>query len=281
MTRTLPILLLAATALAGEKEAIEAFRKVRGDSGAVADQPRVEEAIEELARMGGVESIGELARYLHDGVVEWRRIVEVVRETKVRGREAFEAIDRIRRELEHLRHRQKSGATGLGPQIEERQDKLDRARAEFEKVKIDTAAAGRRLTAIEEVRQKGAAACTRILRRVPADRVGEAVRALRSALDPADEEESLLFVRILRQAKRPGSAPALLDIFGREESPDAARIEAACAVAVLGDRAALRTLLARFDDEDESATRRLLHAISRVARKKIESLDAAKAWAAE
>ena len=240
----------------------------------------MQRAIAAVEREGGAASLAVVGRYIHDTFVEGAKILARIDGIKIKGREAFKAIDRLARELEHLRHRQQSGATGLGPEIDAREAEMSRARREFDEAKQNTNTLAKLYEQLEQNRESSARACTTILARLPAAQTDEGIRGLRSALEVSSPGESLLLVRILRLSKRAECCAALLEIVSHPQSPAPTRVEAACAVAALGDRDSLRSLLARIDGKDEVATKRVLHSLSRRARRKLDTLDDANKWLA-
>jgi HEAT repeat protein len=89
-----------------------------------------------------------------------------------------------------------------------------------------------------------------------------------------------LLVWILRQAKRVEASSALLEVYSHPKSSAPVRVEAACAVAALGDPDSIRTLVGRLaghlGSADEADRKRIFHALSLAARQRIASLDDAR-----
>jgi len=275
------ILLLAAAALAGEKELLERFRESVADGLGAGNLTNAQQAIEALGAEGGPKSVEALAKYVRETFEETRKQFELIAGYKLHGAEAFRTVERLGREIEHLEKRQQAGATGLDPQIEARKAEVAKSQRVLEGAKRDTTTSGRIIEQIGDLRQAAADTCSAMLARLEGEQFAAALAAVQAPADLGDETESLLLIRTLRHAKRAETAPVLLAIYTDPKTHGAARVEAACAVAFLGERDTIKKLLDGFDAADEAATNRLLHALSRHARRKLESLDDAKRWIAE
>ena len=274
-------MLLASTAFAGEKEANEMFARASKDPVSEAGRGRMAQAITEIESEGGARSVAILGKFLRETFRGTEKLLAEMREIKKQGALAFGAVDKLGREVEQLKHRRDSGATDLDAEIEEREAKIRRAVDEFEKAKYKSRALGELVRQWGSTRQACARACSRILARVPSAQVASAVESLRASTDLSADDQSLLLVWILRRANRPEASPALLDIFGEPKTPAPTRVEAACAVAALGDLESMRALVDRLDRLDEVAHKRVLAALSLAAHKRLSSLDEVKAWLAD
>jgi hypothetical protein len=284
---SLKVLILAATAtvaFADEKQALEEFAKARQDPVSAAGRGRMAQATERLAKEGGAASVAVLGGFISDSDVAGAKLLLELREIKKRGALAVVDVDKYGRQIEQLHFRKQSGTTGLDPEIEACEAKLRRAGDVFEGVKAKASSLGRLYEQHQAARAACASACVEVLKRVPAKQVAAAADSLRAKLDVASEPQSLLVVWILRQAKRVEASSALLEIYSHPKSAARVRIEAACAVAALGDLDSIRTLVGRLaghlGSADEADRKRILHALSLAARQRLASLDDAKAWIA-
>ncbi|MHC4408497.1 MAG: hypothetical protein ACYS0F_05785, partial [Planctomycetota bacterium] len=234
----LKVLILAATAtvaFADEKDALEAFAKARQDPVSDAGRGRMAQATERLAKEGGAASVPVLGEFIFDSDVAGAKLLDELREIKKRGALAVVAVDKYGRQLEQLHFSKQSGTAGLEPEIEACEAKLRRANDVFEGVKAKASSVGKLYEQHQAARAACASACVQVLGRVPAKQVAAAADSLRAKLDVASEPQSLLLVWILRQAKRVEASSALLEVYSHPKSSAPVRVEAACAVAALGD----------------------------------------------
>ena len=134
------------------------------------------------------------------------------------------------------------------------------------------------LVNIERQRVLGAKACITILGRLDGEAFARAVASMRSTLVVDKRDPSLLLVHALRRSGRVEGSAALLEIFSHPKTIDAVRIEAACAIASLGDKASMRELVTRLMRNKKLGRKRPLHALSRAAGKKLATLEEAKTW---
>jgi hypothetical protein len=203
-------------------------------------------------------------------------------DVETRGRLAYSGIEQIKRELEHLRAREKAGATDVGPKIEARAAKLEGMEQAVTTAKSETY----RLALIQEEistkRLAAVVACARILSRIEAEELAVAVGSLRKSLEVDDSEQVLLLVRILRESKRKETAGALLEVFSHPKTSAAGRTAAACAIAFLAEPDATRLLVRRLQ-KDAAAEKpmdraRILHELGLAARQRFTDFDAAAKW---
>jgi len=278
------LLILSAFVFAGEEALLHAFKIAREDPFSPRGRARMGRAIEAVSKGGGVRCVAALADFL--------RVAEEA-ETKVRkdrieversGRVAHSGMAQVKRELEHLRHRESAGAIGLGPQISARVDKLQSMEAALETAKHETRRYSLTQAEIFRAREASVVACAAILARLKPDDVTTAIGSLRKSLDVDSHAQVLLLVRVLRSSKRKEAGSALLEVFSHPKTGAAGRTAAGCAIAFVGDPNATRQLIKRLRQDaasDKSLDRsRIMHEIGLAARQRFEDLDAAAKWAA-
>jgi len=278
--RRLAILLLSASPLlASETVLLHTFKEASADAYSAGGATRMQRAIENLAEQGGDKSAAALTRFIKQTLQaeDKTRVGRIAIEK--RGWAAHVGIKRLKKELGHLRHRESAGAPDLGPQIESRENQLAELKEVLASAVSETTREVKRQESMIAQRERATVACTRILARIEPDLYALALSSIRSTLDIDHRDESLLLVRILREAKRKQSASPLLDIYSHPTAPPATRAEAACGVAVLADGRSTRQLIERLRKDDSIDRKRVLHLLSLAARRKLADLDAAAEWA--
>jgi len=267
-------------AQADEKGALEIFADARRDPYSASGRGRMERAIALLGKDGSVASIRALGEFLQRTFADEVQLSAEVDEIKKIGRVAHDDNLRISRELSHLKQRERAGATGLGPQIAKREDRMQSNAAALNNAKSQTVRVDRVFGVVRNHRVHGAKACIAILGRLDAEAFSRAVASMRSTLVVDKRGPSLLLVHALRRSKRVEGSAALLEIFSHPKTVDSVRIEAACAIAILGDKASMRELVTRLIRNKNVNPKRPLHALSRAAGKKLATLEEAKTWLA-
>jgi len=280
MRCALVLLIFVVPTWASEETLLHEFKIARADPFSPRGKSKMDRAIASLAKDGGVKSVAVLADFLretHKAETEERaRRIEIQR----RGRVAHSSTEQIKRELEHLRHRENAGATGLGPQINARTEKMRSMESAVETAKIDSMRSFEIQGQIWKKRESSAHACALILARLKPDETVTAIGSLRKALDVDQREPALLLVRVLRESKRKEAAGPLLEVFSHPKADTAGRASAACAIPSLGDGNATRQLVKRLQLEKQFDSARVLHALGLAAHRRFADLDEAAKWAA-
>ena len=279
MRRIAILLLSASPLLASETVLLHTFKEASADAYSAGGATRMQRAIENLAEQGGDKSAAALTRFIKQTLQAEDKTRAGRIAIEKRGWAAHVGIKRLKKELGHLRHRESAGATDLGPQIESRKNQLAELKELFASAMSETTREVRRQESMIAQRERATVACTKILARIEPDLYALALSSIRSTLDIDHRDESLLLVRILREAKRKQSASPLLDIYSHPKALPAARAEAACGVAVLADGHSTRQLIERLRKDDSIDRKRVLHLLSLAARRKLADLDAAAEWA--
>jgi len=273
-------LILAVSANAGEEALLHVFKVAREDAYSPRGKARMDRAIEGLAKGGGVQSVIALGEFLRES----QRLETKLRKERLivqrRGRVAYTGIEQVKRELEHLRHRENAGATGLGPQITARIEKQRSMERALESAKTETVRSIRRQDEVVGKRNAGVEACSRILSRLSPDEVRTAIGSLRKSLDVDEDEPVLLLVRMLRRSKRKEAASALLEVLSHPKTGAAGRTSAACAVAYLVEPITTRQLVERMRQDKLLDQKLILHELGLAARQRFKNLDEAAKWAA-
>ena len=279
MRRIAILLLSASPLLASETVLLHTFKEASADAYSAGGKARMERAMENLAEKGGTKSAAALARFIKQTLAaeDAARADRVAIEK--RGWAAHIGIKRLKKELGHLRHRESAGATDLGPDIESREHQLVKLQKILASAMADTSREVRRQESMIAQRERATVACTKILARLEPDLYAIALSSIRSTLDIDDRDESLLLVRMLREAHRKQSASPLLDIFSHPKALPATRTEAACAVASLAEGRSTRQLIEWLRKSPSVEHKRVLHTLSLAARRKLADLDAAAEWA--
>jgi len=280
MRCALVLLIFVVPTWASEQALLHEFKIARADPFSPRGKSKMDRAIARLAEGGGVKSVGVLADFLHETIKaeteERARRIEIQR----RGRVAHSSKEQIKRELEHLRHRENAGATGLGPQINARNEKMRGMESALESAKRDSIRSFEIQGQIWKKRESSAAACVLILARLKPGEAVAAIGSLRKALDVDQREPALLLVQILRKSKRRESAAALLEVFSHPKTETAGRASAACAIPSLGDANATRQLVKRLQLDKQFDQTRVLHELGLAAHRRFADLDEAAKWAA-
>lgn len=281
----LVLLLCPALARADEKASLEIFADARRDPYSASGRGRMERAITLLSKDGNVESIRALGVFLQGTFLDAAQLLLDLREIQRVGRVAHDDAGRIGRELEHLRQRERAGATGLGPQIAKREELVVTNARVLEEAKAKTARVERVLDVIDRQRLVTAEACTTILVRADPKAFPRTIAALRSTLVVDQRGPSLFLVHALRRSKRVEASAALLEVFSHPKTLVQVKVEAGCAIATLGDKSSMRELVKRLArvkslDKNSPGQKRVLHALSRAAGKKLATLDEASTWLA-
>lgn len=273
------LLILSSALLASEKVLLHTFQEASADAYSPAGKTRMQRAIEELGSKGGEASAKALAHFIRRSLtdVDAARTERVVIEK--RGWKAHAGIKRLKKELDHLHHRESAGATDIGPQIAARQTRLVAMKKALDLAKRNTLRVMKLQDMMIKQRERAAIACASILRRLDPEQFANVLVTLRSTLDVDNRDESLLLVRMLRASQRKQAAAPLLDIFSHPKTIEGARIEAACAVAALSEGRSTRELIDRVRKDENFARARVMHALSLAARRKLKDLDAASEWA--
>ena len=279
MRRIAILFLSTSPLLASETVLLHTFKEASADTYSGGGAARMQRAIENLSEKGGAKSAAALTRFIKQTLeAEDKTRADRIAVEK-RGWAAHIGSKRLKKELGHLRHRESAGATDLGPQIESRENQLAKFQEILATAMSDTTREVRRQESMIAQRERATVACTKILARLEPDLYALALSSIRSTLDIDHRDESLLLVRMLREANRKQSASPLLAIYSHPKALPAARAEAACAVAMLGDGRSTRELIERLRKDESIDRKRLVHLFSLAAKRKLADLDAAAEWA--
>lgn len=285
MRRAAALLILSALVLAGEDAILHAFKVAREDPFSPRGRARMDRAIAALAKDGGPKSVPALADFLREADGTERDLRKERLAVQKRGRVAHIGMEQVTRELEHLRHRETAGATGLGPQITARADKLRAMEMTLDDAKKETIRLIRIQNEIVKKRESSTLALIGILRRLDEKDLGAAISALRKSLAVDSHDQVLLLIRVLRESNRRPAAPALLEVFSHPKTGSADKTSAACAIAHLAEPATTRLLIERLRVDgaavEEAERARILHALGMAAKQRFKDLDAAAKWAAD
>ena len=276
-----PLVLLVATAArADEKALIEILNDAMRDPYGPSGRGGMERALKRAEKEGGPATVRVLAKFIQATFNDETAMKDEMRGIKKKGRVAFEDIERLKREIAHLKHRESAGATGLGPQITKREVSLRSAAETLELAKNDTFRLDRLSDVLRAQRDLAASGCSTILSRLDSKMFAQGVAGMRSEIVVEHRDPSLLVVHMLRRSGKPDASSALLEIFSHPKTQVEVRVEAACAVASLRDKESMRTLVDRLLVDKAIEKKRILHALSRAAGKKLATLDDAKTWLA-
>ncbi|MEM8883455.1 MAG: hypothetical protein AAGD14_05270 [Planctomycetota bacterium] len=273
------LLLLAAPVLADDAALRKELTEAREGAFTIGGRARMMRAVELVREKGGAAALEPTAMFIRDTFVWNARTQKSLMEIKSEGATIFRRIEETKRELDQLQQRRRAGATGLEVDIRRRTERLKKDRADFDRIVGETRVIGQEFDAMLALRERAARACEAILVRIDAAQLAPAVAALRRIFAIDDATSSLMLVRLLRQSKRAEVSTTLLEMHAHPKLPPAAKVEAACAIASIGVPADMRVLLARLDAEPAQVRTRVLHALSRTARRKLASIDEAKTWA--
>lgn len=279
--RTALILIALASFASAEDavpEALERFESALLDLRRADAVDSVTAALDALVALRDERCAEALARALLASYARETAMLEQIVTVGAREQKAKERLAALGRELELLDVRARSGARGLGPEMEKRKAEGRRL------VKIATDA-GREAARIRgalmfllELREKLAAGCAQVVRGLENDAVSNALAKLREILPVSERGPALYLVRILRDSRKPEAVPHLSKITLDAEIPAAVVRASASALARFPGKGPAETLLRLWERDAERYGAHVRYLLSRRASRPLADLAQARAW---
>lgn len=279
--RPAAILLLASLSLAEEDvdATLQLFAEAREATFAPGAEARLAPLIERLGAARDARVVRALGEFIATTLLGEQANLE--KATGIEGQRAgaVERMKQLDRELAHLRARERSGAN-VGPDVARCMEEHARRMRSVDDLEEQRARVLRLVEAGRKLREQAVGACADVLGRLEGEAADGAMAELREILGVADRVRALLLVQILRESRNPCAAGPLLDVMRQAQEGPAVR-DAATALALVGDAAAVAALLDVAErDEPLGIRTQLLHALGIRARKRLESVEKAREWAA-
>jgi hypothetical protein len=282
MRRLLLPLLLAGVAVAADELAprLQAFEEARKHTLEPGGQATVYPAFEALVAVGDVRAVAPIASYILETIQSDRRLLDDGRKVQAEMAEASARVEVLKHELEQLDLKEKAGDRTVGPEIEKRvseQMTLQRKRDQLEKNldQID-----RTLLFLRELRGRLADGCVALLKGKKGEQAAVGISGVRHALDVADKDEAFVLVRIFGDSDLDEAEDQLLEILAAPKADPAVRMRTQYALVHHLSRRGAEALLRIWEEDPDGAGAHAQHVLSLVAKKRLGTLDEARAWIA-
>jgi hypothetical protein len=276
------LLLLAAAALADDAfpSRLQAFEQARRFTLEPGGQARVLPAVDALIDTDDVRAVAPVAEYLLETIQNERRLFEELATTQRAAADLKDRSDVLAQELKQLELKEKAGDRMVGPAIEARTSERSRCQREFEELRGKVTQVGRAIDFQRELRDRLADGCAALLKALAAEQVPSGIASLRRALDPADREQALFLVRILAGSGQAQAEEQLIEILTQPNAADAVRTRAQFALGRCLSRRGADVLLRLWERDPEHYAATAGHVLSLKARRRLASLEEARAFVA-
>jgi hypothetical protein len=280
--RPIAILLLVAAAVSAEDPftaALERFERAVAKAAQPEAQATVDPAVAALVATGDVRAVKPLLSFLVTTFLLEDGLRKVDREARQREADATERIKTLDTEIGFLHLKEKAGDKSVGPEIRKRIEEHGRQLRVSEEARGEKARLGRTIGFVRGVREKLADGCARILKGLAEDQVAAGLDGARQVLDPANREQALFLVRVLRGSGAKQAEPHLLEVFAQPQVDDAVLRAVQYAIAPVMTRRGADVLLEVWARDPNGRGKHARHALSLAARRNLADLEAARAWA--
>lgn len=259
---------------------LRAFERARGKTLEPGAHAKVNPAVEDLIATGDVRAVTPLLKYLVETFVFETYLFEQSKQIQKKGAAAFDRMRDIDRELTFLRLKEKAGDETVGPEIERRLDGRRKQKQIFERMQQETTRATRAINFVRRLRDKVVEGSASILRGLSGPQADAGLVAARRALDVAKREQALYLVIVLRDSQLPQAEGHLLDVIAHPKADAAVLRAAQFALSRNMTRKGAEVLVRLWEQDPKGSGESARHVLSLVARKKLESVQEARAWAA-
>jgi hypothetical protein len=281
MRRIIPLhLLLAALAAADDRfaERLRAFDEARKATMEAGGQARVNPAVEALAETKDIRAVAHFAAYVLETITEERRVVADQRKLQREITDLGERAEALASDLKKLELKEKAGDRTIGPVIERTVTERTQCLQKFEAHTKSYEQMDRTVAFLRDLRMRLADSCAELLKGRKGAEAAAGIEGVRRPLDLADREQGLIVVRILSSSDAEGVEEQLLEILSAPKADDAVRLRAEYGLANHLTRRGAETLL-RFWEKDPK-DERPRHVLSAAAKKRLETIEDARAWVA-
>jgi hypothetical protein len=237
-------------------------------------------AVDALVATGDVRAVAPVAAYLLQTIQNERRLFEELAATQRAAAESNDRVAVLAQELKQLELKEKAGDRMVGPAIEARMSERQRCQREFEELRAKVSQVGRTIDFQRELRERLADGCALLLKELKGEEAGTGIASLRRALDPGDREQALFLVRILSASELAQAEEQLIEILTQPNAADAVRQRAQYALGRCLTRRGADVLVGLWEREPARYAASAGHVLSLAARRRLATLEEARAWAA-
>lgn len=281
MRRTLlPLLLLAPLAAADDRfpERLRAFEEARKAMLEAGGQARVNPAVEALAATKDHRAVAPFATYLLETITEERRILADQRKLQREIADLGERAEALDADLKRLELKEKAGDRTVGPVIERTVAERAQCLQKYDTRMKSYEQMDRTISFLRDLRGRLADYCAELLKGRKGAEAAACIEGVRRPLDLADREQGILLVRILSSSDAEGVEEQLLEILSAPKADEAVKIRAQYGLANHLTRRGAETLLRLWENDPKSERPR--HVLSAAAKRRLETIEDARAWIA-
>ena len=279
--RPIAVLLLVAAAVSAEDPfaaALERFERSVAKAAEPEAQATVDLAIEALVATGDVRAVKPLLSFLATTFALEEGLHKANKEVLRRGAEATERIETLDGEIQFLHLKEKAGDTSVGPELRKRIEEHATQVRVSDASRGETRRLGSAIGFVRGVREKLADGCALVLKGLEGDQIVAGLNGARQVLDPANRQEVLFLVRVLRMSGSKQAEPHLLEVFAQPKADGAVLRAVQYAIAPVMTRRGAEVLLEVWERDPEGRGKHARHAMSLAARRNLADLEAGRAW---
>jgi hypothetical protein len=262
------------------QERLKALDEAKSFTLEAGGQARVYPAVEALAATGDVRAVAPLAQYLLDTITNERRLVEESKNTHRDMADLTTRSEALTNDLKRLELKEKAGDHAVGPAIERCMSERLQCQRRRDDLMKGLEQVDRTIRFLRELRERLARDCAGLLKGRAAAEAATGIEGVRRALDPADREQGLFLVRILAASDLDRAEEQLLEILSAPKADASVRTQAQYALAKHLSRRGAETLLRLWERDPERSGEQVRHVLSLAAKKRLETVDDARAWIA-
>jgi len=282
MCRHLLLLLLPAVAVAQDTfpQHLEQFEKARQSTLKPGGQALIYPAIDALVATGDVRAVAPLATFLRDTIADDRKLLADVQVKQQEAAAAHDRADVLAEEIKQLELKEKAGDRTVGPEIARRESERREHEREFEELRRELDQQCSKLDLLRALRGHLDDDCVTLLKGKTGEEATTGLASVRRALDVADKEQALFLVSIIGRSELPEAEEHLLEILAAPKADGSVRQRAESLLVKCLSRRGAETLLKLWERDPEGEGARAQHVLSVAAKKRLETIEDARAWAA-